>query len=115
MIIKALSKSPWVAGLVNMDLGSDDTLAQHNLQIPARASNRIIPLCHNESLLQRECGANACWSVMVKCVRCDLYFLGTFPWTPSLLSSSVLHPSEYWRVLLYPWLCARGVALVVMM
>eukprot|EP00983_Pelagomonas_calceolata_P034675 1086190-Pelagomonas_calceolata.AAC.1 len=44
MIIKALSKSPWGAGLVNMDIGSDDKLAQHNLQIPAHPSNRIIPL-----------------------------------------------------------------------
>eukprot|EP00983_Pelagomonas_calceolata_P081461 1155586-Pelagomonas_calceolata.AAC.1 len=46
MIIKALSKSPRGAGLVNMDIGSDDRylLAQHNLQIPAYASNRIIPL-----------------------------------------------------------------------
>eukprot|EP00983_Pelagomonas_calceolata_P073812 1152282-Pelagomonas_calceolata.AAC.2 len=43
MIIKALSNSPWGAGLVNTDIGSDDKLAQHNLQIPAHASNRIIP------------------------------------------------------------------------
>eukprot|EP00983_Pelagomonas_calceolata_P017961 562990-Pelagomonas_calceolata.AAC.1 len=43
MIIKALSKSPWGAGLVNTDIGSDDRLAQHNLQIPAHASNRGIP------------------------------------------------------------------------
>eukprot|EP00983_Pelagomonas_calceolata_P060010 1146187-Pelagomonas_calceolata.AAC.2 len=42
MINKALSKSPWWAGLINTDIGSDDKLAQHNLQIPARASNRII-------------------------------------------------------------------------
>eukprot|EP00983_Pelagomonas_calceolata_P106676 1159259-Pelagomonas_calceolata.AAC.2 len=26
-----------------MDIGSDDGLAQHNLQIPAHASNRILP------------------------------------------------------------------------
>eukprot|EP00983_Pelagomonas_calceolata_P131956 1161825-Pelagomonas_calceolata.AAC.11 len=32
-----------VTGLVNMDLGSNDRLAQHNLKIPAHASNRIIP------------------------------------------------------------------------
>eukprot|EP00983_Pelagomonas_calceolata_P072769 1151862-Pelagomonas_calceolata.AAC.5 len=43
MIIKALRKNPWGAGLVNMDIGSNDRLAQHNLQIPAHASNRIIP------------------------------------------------------------------------
>eukprot|EP00983_Pelagomonas_calceolata_P083731 1156222-Pelagomonas_calceolata.AAC.1 len=43
MIIKALSKSPLGAGLVNMDVGSDDRSARHNLQIPAHASNRIIP------------------------------------------------------------------------
>eukprot|EP00983_Pelagomonas_calceolata_P018662 585621-Pelagomonas_calceolata.AAC.1 len=35
MNIKALSKSPRGAGLVNTDIGSDDRLAQHNLQIPA--------------------------------------------------------------------------------
>eukprot|EP00983_Pelagomonas_calceolata_P004654 151942-Pelagomonas_calceolata.AAC.1 len=43
MIIKTLSKSPWGAGLVNMDIRSNDRLAQHNLQIPAHASNRTIP------------------------------------------------------------------------
>eukprot|EP00983_Pelagomonas_calceolata_P008545 279788-Pelagomonas_calceolata.AAC.1 len=43
MIIKALSKSPWGAGLVNMGIGSGDRLVQHNLQIPAHASNIIIP------------------------------------------------------------------------
>eukprot|EP00983_Pelagomonas_calceolata_P002577 86090-Pelagomonas_calceolata.AAC.1 len=43
MIIKALSKSPWGAGLVKMDIGSGDRAAQHNLQIPAHTSNRIIP------------------------------------------------------------------------
>eukprot|EP00983_Pelagomonas_calceolata_P026992 848136-Pelagomonas_calceolata.AAC.1 len=43
MIIKALSKSPWGPGLVNMDLGSGDRLAQHNLQIPEHVSNIIIP------------------------------------------------------------------------
>eukprot|EP00983_Pelagomonas_calceolata_P035129 1098574-Pelagomonas_calceolata.AAC.1 len=26
-----------------MDIGSDDRLAQHNLQIPTHASNRVIP------------------------------------------------------------------------
>eukprot|EP00983_Pelagomonas_calceolata_P060628 1146468-Pelagomonas_calceolata.AAC.1 len=43
MITTALSKSPWGAGLVNTDIGNYDRLAQHNLQIPAHASNRIIP------------------------------------------------------------------------
>eukprot|EP00983_Pelagomonas_calceolata_P025812 808467-Pelagomonas_calceolata.AAC.1 len=43
MIIKALRESPWGAGLVNTDIGSGDRLAQHNLQIPVHASNRIIP------------------------------------------------------------------------
>eukprot|EP00983_Pelagomonas_calceolata_P027100 852162-Pelagomonas_calceolata.AAC.1 len=42
MIIRALSKSPWGAGLVNTDIGSDDRLAQHNLHILAHASNIII-------------------------------------------------------------------------
>eukprot|EP00983_Pelagomonas_calceolata_P079908 1154905-Pelagomonas_calceolata.AAC.1 len=41
MITKARSRSPWGAGLVNMDIGSDDRLAQHNL--PAHGSNRTIP------------------------------------------------------------------------
>eukprot|EP00983_Pelagomonas_calceolata_P127064 1161364-Pelagomonas_calceolata.AAC.4 len=31
MITKALSKSPWGAGLVNTDVGYDDRLAEHNL------------------------------------------------------------------------------------
>eukprot|EP00983_Pelagomonas_calceolata_P037260 1136262-Pelagomonas_calceolata.AAC.1 len=44
MITKARIKSPWGAGLSNMDIGSSDRLAQHNLQIPAHASNRVIPL-----------------------------------------------------------------------
>eukprot|EP00983_Pelagomonas_calceolata_P030132 944070-Pelagomonas_calceolata.AAC.1 len=44
MIIKALSKSLWGAGLINIDIGSGDRLAQHNHQIPAHASNRIVPL-----------------------------------------------------------------------
>eukprot|EP00983_Pelagomonas_calceolata_P008825 286702-Pelagomonas_calceolata.AAC.1 len=43
MISKALSRSPWVADLVNMDIGSGDKLAQHKFQIPARAIDRIIP------------------------------------------------------------------------
>eukprot|EP00983_Pelagomonas_calceolata_P002046 68648-Pelagomonas_calceolata.AAC.1 len=43
MIIKALSKSPWGAGLLNTDIGSNDRLAQHKLPIPTHASNRIIP------------------------------------------------------------------------
>eukprot|EP00983_Pelagomonas_calceolata_P052561 1142894-Pelagomonas_calceolata.AAC.1 len=43
MITKALSKTPWGAGLVNTDIGNDTWLAQHNLQIPAYASNRITP------------------------------------------------------------------------
>eukprot|EP00983_Pelagomonas_calceolata_P103796 1158954-Pelagomonas_calceolata.AAC.7 len=44
IMTKTLSKSPWGAGLVNTDIGNDDRLAQHNLSIPAHASNRIIPL-----------------------------------------------------------------------
>eukprot|EP00983_Pelagomonas_calceolata_P041083 1137897-Pelagomonas_calceolata.AAC.2 len=43
MIMRALSKSPWGAGLVNTDIGNGDRLAQHNLQIPAHVSNRITP------------------------------------------------------------------------
>jgi len=43
MIAKALSKSPWGAGLINTDVGKDERLAQHNLQLPAHASNRTIP------------------------------------------------------------------------
>jgi len=43
MITKALSKSPWGAGLINTDVGSNERLAQHNLQLPAHASNRTIP------------------------------------------------------------------------
>eukprot|EP00983_Pelagomonas_calceolata_P109058 1159518-Pelagomonas_calceolata.AAC.11 len=43
MIIKALSKSHWGAGLVNTDIGSDDRLSQHTNQIPTHASNRVIP------------------------------------------------------------------------
>eukprot|EP00983_Pelagomonas_calceolata_P133229 1161946-Pelagomonas_calceolata.AAC.1 len=43
MTIKDLSKSLWGAGLVNTDIGSDDRLVQHNLQILAQASNRILP------------------------------------------------------------------------
>eukprot|EP00983_Pelagomonas_calceolata_P038816 1136930-Pelagomonas_calceolata.AAC.1 len=43
MIIKALSKSPVGAGLVYTNIGSDFKLAQHNLQVPTRASNRTIP------------------------------------------------------------------------
>eukprot|EP00983_Pelagomonas_calceolata_P024680 777136-Pelagomonas_calceolata.AAC.1 len=43
MITLAVSKSPWGSGLVNIDIGSDDRLAQHNLQIPVHASNRTIP------------------------------------------------------------------------
>eukprot|EP00983_Pelagomonas_calceolata_P007687 249614-Pelagomonas_calceolata.AAC.2 len=43
MITKALSKSPWGAGLVNTDIGNDDRLPQYNLQIPAHASNKIMP------------------------------------------------------------------------
>eukprot|EP00983_Pelagomonas_calceolata_P017965 563057-Pelagomonas_calceolata.AAC.1 len=44
MIIKALSKSFWGAGLINMDIWSCDRLAQHNLQIPTQASNIFAPL-----------------------------------------------------------------------
>eukprot|EP00983_Pelagomonas_calceolata_P045623 1139829-Pelagomonas_calceolata.AAC.4 len=43
MITKALSKSPWGAGLINLDIGSDDRLAQYNLHPLARASNRTLP------------------------------------------------------------------------
>eukprot|EP00983_Pelagomonas_calceolata_P054142 1143587-Pelagomonas_calceolata.AAC.1 len=43
LIIKALSKIPLGAGLDNTDIGSDDRLAQHILQIPAHATNRVIP------------------------------------------------------------------------
>eukprot|EP00983_Pelagomonas_calceolata_P016239 514115-Pelagomonas_calceolata.AAC.1 len=43
MITKALSKSPWGAGLVNMDIGSGNRFTQYNLQMPAHASNRFIP------------------------------------------------------------------------
>eukprot|EP00983_Pelagomonas_calceolata_P041135 1137934-Pelagomonas_calceolata.AAC.1 len=39
MIATALSKCPWGAGLVDTDIGSDDRLAQHNLQIPAHVSH----------------------------------------------------------------------------
>eukprot|EP00983_Pelagomonas_calceolata_P118300 1160493-Pelagomonas_calceolata.AAC.9 len=42
-IIKALSKSPWEAGLDSTDLGSNDRLAQHNLQFFAHALNRTLP------------------------------------------------------------------------
>eukprot|EP00983_Pelagomonas_calceolata_P042129 1138360-Pelagomonas_calceolata.AAC.2 len=41
--MKALSKSPLGAGLVNMVIGSDDQLAQNDLHIPAHASNRTSP------------------------------------------------------------------------
>eukprot|EP00983_Pelagomonas_calceolata_P044795 1139457-Pelagomonas_calceolata.AAC.3 len=40
MITKALSISPWGAGMVSVDVGSDDQLAQHNPKIPAHASHR---------------------------------------------------------------------------
>eukprot|EP00983_Pelagomonas_calceolata_P013758 441042-Pelagomonas_calceolata.AAC.1 len=43
MIIKAQNKSSWGASLANICIGCVDRLAHHNLQIPARASNRIIP------------------------------------------------------------------------
>eukprot|EP00983_Pelagomonas_calceolata_P042394 1138494-Pelagomonas_calceolata.AAC.1 len=43
MITKALSKTPWGAGLVNTNIGNDTRLAQHNLQIAAYASNRTSP------------------------------------------------------------------------
>eukprot|EP00983_Pelagomonas_calceolata_P060922 1146584-Pelagomonas_calceolata.AAC.1 len=43
MITKALSNTPRGAGLVNTDIGNDTRLAQHNLQIPAYASNRTLP------------------------------------------------------------------------
>eukprot|EP00983_Pelagomonas_calceolata_P009947 322282-Pelagomonas_calceolata.AAC.1 len=43
MITEALSKAPWGAGLVNTDIGNDTRLTQHNLQIPAHASNITIP------------------------------------------------------------------------
>eukprot|EP00983_Pelagomonas_calceolata_P028392 889300-Pelagomonas_calceolata.AAC.1 len=41
MITKALSKNPWGAGLVNTEIGND--ARQHNLKIPAHASNKTIP------------------------------------------------------------------------
>eukprot|EP00983_Pelagomonas_calceolata_P050433 1141966-Pelagomonas_calceolata.AAC.1 len=47
--MKALSKSPLGAGLVNTDIGllhhfgSDNRLAQHNLQVSAHELKRIIP------------------------------------------------------------------------
>jgi hypothetical protein len=43
MIMKALSKSPCGAGLIYTDVGKNERLAQHNLQLPAHASNRTIP------------------------------------------------------------------------
>eukprot|EP00983_Pelagomonas_calceolata_P013831 443139-Pelagomonas_calceolata.AAC.5 len=48
-------------------------------------------------------------------VRCDLYFVETFPWTLPFYLSSVEHPSEYWRVSFHPWPCARGFASDVML
>eukprot|EP00983_Pelagomonas_calceolata_P009284 299853-Pelagomonas_calceolata.AAC.1 len=42
MITKALSNSPVGADLVYTDIGNDFKLAQHNLQLPTRASNRTI-------------------------------------------------------------------------
>eukprot|EP00983_Pelagomonas_calceolata_P113066 1159949-Pelagomonas_calceolata.AAC.1 len=51
MIAKTLSKSPRGAGLVKMDIGNDDRLMQHNLQIPAHASNRTkTPISFHVSL-----------------------------------------------------------------
>eukprot|EP00983_Pelagomonas_calceolata_P026814 842191-Pelagomonas_calceolata.AAC.1 len=53
MIIKAVSKSPWESGLVNMDIGRGDRLAQHNLQVPAHAPNRIVsPTSFQENFLR---------------------------------------------------------------
>ena len=43
MIMKALSKSPYGAGLINTDVGKNERPAQHNLQLPAHASNRTTP------------------------------------------------------------------------
>eukprot|EP00983_Pelagomonas_calceolata_P013647 437657-Pelagomonas_calceolata.AAC.1 len=43
MTVKALGKNPRGAGLANTDIGKDDRLAQHGLQIPTHAANRIIP------------------------------------------------------------------------
>eukprot|EP00983_Pelagomonas_calceolata_P017315 543354-Pelagomonas_calceolata.AAC.1 len=40
---KVVRKSPWGAGMDKMDIGSGDRLAQHNLHIPAHASNRTKP------------------------------------------------------------------------
>eukprot|EP00983_Pelagomonas_calceolata_P034316 1075526-Pelagomonas_calceolata.AAC.1 len=40
MIIKALSKRPWGVGLVNMDMGSGDRLAQHNRRRKEKKSPR---------------------------------------------------------------------------
>ena len=45
MIMKALSKSPCGASLIYTDVGKDERLAQHNLCLPAHASNRTIPDC----------------------------------------------------------------------
>eukprot|EP00983_Pelagomonas_calceolata_P133088 1161931-Pelagomonas_calceolata.AAC.1 len=38
-----MEKKNYGKGLVSTDIGSDDRLVQHILQIPAHASNRIIP------------------------------------------------------------------------
>eukprot|EP00983_Pelagomonas_calceolata_P112568 1159892-Pelagomonas_calceolata.AAC.27 len=43
LLKQPLCKSPWEAGLVDTDVGNADRLAQHSLQIPTHASNRIIP------------------------------------------------------------------------
>ena len=44
MIIKALNKSPWGAGLVNMDIGSGDRLAQHNFKSMHMHQTELYPL-----------------------------------------------------------------------
>ncbi len=47
LIMKAIRKGSLAGCLVHMDAGSADRLAQQNLQIPERASNRIILLLYH--------------------------------------------------------------------
>eukprot|EP00983_Pelagomonas_calceolata_P067609 1149530-Pelagomonas_calceolata.AAC.3 len=47
---KAHSERPWGAGLVNIDLGIDDRLARHDLQIPARPD---VPVTHTAAYANR--------------------------------------------------------------
>eukprot|EP00983_Pelagomonas_calceolata_P055062 1143959-Pelagomonas_calceolata.AAC.2 len=56
IITKAFSKSPWRAGLIYTDIGSDDRLARQNPQIHTHASNRTSShhvLCSRHSTSQR--------------------------------------------------------------